>query len=99
MSGRTDQAWSSEEIEILCTLWKEGVNIRDIARKLRRNRSGVAQYAYRNRVKLGLEKRGPSRVKKRSQPKSFEEQWNGSVPFGHWSITKPWRSSCSKSQR
>jgi len=91
MSGRTDQAWDHKEVELLCTLWREGIAVKEIAKKLKRGYSGVCQYAYRNRKKLGLERRGPPRVINRPETKSFDELWSGVIPCGHWTITKRWR--------
>ena len=83
------QAWKQEEIDILVTMWHQGETAADIARKLNRKRSSILQYAHRNREKLGL---GYRQTVARARPKntSFEQQWHGSVPFGHWTITKAW---------
>ena len=85
--------WTKQEIATLCTLWKEGVSSNKIAVILNRRRSAITQYLCRNRDKLGLEKRAErigGRPSKRSKD-PFEIQWAGSVPCGHWMITKPWR--------
>ena len=83
------QAWKQEEIDTLVTMWHQGETAADIARKLNRKRSSILQYAHRNRAKLGL---GHRQVVAKARPKnlSFEQQWYGSVPFGHWTITKAW---------
>lgn len=83
------QIWKEEEIDTLVTMWMEGEKVADIAKKLNRKRSSVIQYAHRNREKLGL---GYRQTVARAKPKntSFEQQWHGSVPFGHWTITKAW---------
>ena len=83
------QAWKQEEIDILVTMWHQGETAADIANKLNRKRSSILQYAHRNREKLGL---GHRQVVAKARPKnlSFEQQWYGSVPFGHWTITKAW---------
>jgi len=83
------QAWKQEEIETLVTMWHQGETAADIAIKLNRKRSSILQYAHRNRAKLGLERRMPV-VKAKRKNLSFEQQWYGSVPFGHWTITKAW---------
>ena len=83
------QAWKQEEIETLVAMWHQGETAADIAKKLNRKRSSILQYAHRNREKLGL---GHRQVVAKARPKnlSFEQQWYGSVPFGHWTITKAW---------
>ena len=83
------QAWKPEEIDTLVTMWHQGETTADIAKKLNRKRSSILQYAHRNRDKLGL---GRRQVVVKAKPKnlSFEQQWYGSVPFGHWTITKAW---------
>jgi IS30 family transposase len=84
--------WTKEDVDTLVELWKAGVSSNKIAKKLNRRRSAITQYLCRNRDKLGLQKRA-ERVggrPRRSVKDSFEIQWAGSVPFGHWTITKPW---------
>ena len=71
-------------------MWNNGDTVSDIANKLNKKRSAVAQYAHRNREKLGLGHRQVVVQAKRNQPVPFEKQWYGSVPFGHWTITKAW---------
>lgn len=83
------QSWTQKEINTLVDMWSNGDTISDIANKLKKKRSAIAQYAHRNREKLGL---GYRQTVARARPKntSFEQQWHGSVPFGHWTITKAW---------
>jgi len=84
-----EQSWKQEDINALVEMWKNGDTVSDIANKLNKKRSAVAQYAHRNRNKLGLGHRQVV-VQARSKKLPFEQQWLGSVPFGHWTITKAW---------
>ena len=84
------QAWTKKEITSLVDMWRNGDSIADIANKLKKKRSAVAQYAHRNREKLGLGHRQVVVQAKRKQKPPFEQQWAGSVPLGHWTITKAW---------
>ena len=85
-----EQSWKQEDIKTLVEMWRNGDSIADIANKLNKKRSAVAQYAHRNRAKLGLGHRQIVVRAKRKQKQPFEQQWSGSVPFGHWTITKAW---------
>lgn len=84
------QSWTQKEIKTLVDMWSNGDTISDIANKLKKKRSAIAQYAHRNREKLALERRMPIVQAKRKHKQPFEQQWLGSVPFGHWTITKSW---------
>jgi hypothetical protein len=88
---RVDQAWSHEDIDLLCKLWKEGVATKEIAKKVQRKQPAVIKYVSRNRKKLGLEQRGMTPSGRKPNPYSFDELWSGVIPCGHWMITKPWR--------
>lgn len=86
--------WSPQQVELLKKLWHEGVSSLDIALKLGKSACSVRGYVSRNRKSLGLEKRQDAHnlhLRPRSV-QDFERQWIGSVPFGHWMITKPWKT-------
>ena len=86
--------WTKEEVDTLVHMWKDGVSSGTIATKLNRRRSAISQYLCRHREKLGLEKRmEPVGGRPRKNKGSFEESWKGTVPLGHWMITKPWRKA------
>ena len=84
------KTWTKEEEETLVKLWKEGKTCKEIGIQLKRKRSAIGQYISRHRERLGLDRR-PSAMVVRKSKDPFEIQWSGSVPFGHWMITKPWR--------
>ena len=88
------KGWEHKDIDTLKKLWEEGLPTSMIAKELNKKRSAVTQYVFRNREKLGLEKRQDIVIKpfrKNKRYISFEDSWKGDVPFGHWMITKPWR--------
>lgn len=76
--------WPSEDIETLRSLKSRGVPIADIATKLGRSKESVKGFCRRFSEVYDIP------VKRRSDC-NFDKEWHGSVPFGHWSITKPWR--------
>jgi hypothetical protein len=82
--------WTKDDVDTLVKMWKSGMSSNKIADKLKRRRSAVTQFICRNRVKLGLEKRGHD-FGGRPKRGTFDQQWHGPVPCGHWMITKPWR--------
>ena len=65
----------------------------EIAEKLNRKRSTISMFVSRHAKELGIEKR--MHLCYGGRPKStkllsFDKQWQGSIPRGHWMITKPW---------
>jgi len=76
--------WPSEDIETLRSLKSQGVTIAEIATELGRSKESVKGFCSRfaEVYDIPLERRSNS---------NFDKEWHGSVPFGHWSITKPWR--------
>lgn len=82
--------WSEDDIRTLQRMWREGYTSLDIGKAVNRSPSTVRQYVVNNRDNLGLHKRyAPQKTDYRNQSE-FEKLWYGSVPFGHWSITKSW---------
>jgi hypothetical protein len=83
-------AWSEEDQETLVKLWKEGVTVLNIAKKLKRKRAAVTMYITRHGKRLGLEKRADYNVNFKPRRENFDIAWEGPIPCGHWMITKPW---------
>jgi hypothetical protein len=87
------KAWSQEDIATLRKMWNEGHSSHAIADAVNRNSSTIRQYVTKNRDWLGLEPRTRYGVLPYKNTSEFDKQWYGSVPFGHWTITKPWRTT------
>jgi len=85
--------WNESEIELLVDLWGKGFTTKQVAHELGRTSAQVRVYVSRHREELNLERR--SEYFRVMTPTSsviteFEKEWQGSVPYLHWSITKPW---------
>jgi len=86
--------WTKDDVNTLCRLWHQGASTRYIAEALDTSNASVKMYVQRHRKELGLERRQSRPVKrKRSTRPEFDNQWYGHVPFGHWLITKQWRTT------
>ena len=85
-----NKAWHKDTEADLIALWKQGVEVKDIAAMLGKSRDSVRMYASRHRERLGLDVRTGAENKSRKMMSELDRQWQGPVPFGHWSITKPW---------
>ena len=74
-------------------MWREGYTAPEIAEEIGKSTDNVRMFASRNREKLDLEHRGNPEYKGRpsGDTTEFEKAWKGSVPRGHWLITKPWK--------
>lgn len=79
--------YSERDIETLIRMWEEGRTAAEIGVWLSKSTQSVRQFIHRNREKYDLEKKERGRRMSRS---SFDKQWHGVVPCGHWMITKPW---------
>ena len=82
--------WTDKDIETLQRMWREGYSSYAIADAVNRKPNSVRQYVANNRDLLGLSKRTRYEVKPYKSVTEFDKLWYGSVPFGHWSITKSW---------
>ena len=80
-------SYTKKDIKTMQKMWAEGKTAVEIGEALRKTEYSVRQFMHRNREKYGFEKKQPGRPFCRAK---FEKQWYGGVPFGHWSITKPW---------
>ena len=90
----TKLLWTEEQKRLLVKLWKERYTAQYIGKKIGKKPQAVRQYVSRNKHKLGLTARDFTNwknVKDKLGHERFNEQWHGSVPRGHWMITKPWK--------
>jgi hypothetical protein len=88
-----DRQWSDEQVDTCVDMWRDGYSAVEIANEIGKNQNNVRMFIYRNRKKYDLEKRhngGWDNSRIRIPVSDFEKQWYGSVPLGHWTITKPW---------
>tara|TARA_R110000868_G_scaffold359930_3_gene621966 strand:- start:2199 stop:2528 length:330 start_codon:yes stop_codon:yes gene_type:complete len=99
MPGNKDATkWTQDRIDKLVSLWKQNLQTREIAVRMQLSGEIVSGYVYRHGKKLGISPRTKAWYKEQgfrfgrrtNAAKSFEQDWAGSVPFGHWIITKPW---------
>ena len=91
--------WTEEEVAILVTMYNENMSYDDIGHRLnktwgavknavaKRRRKGFTDLPYRNKDKVIRTYEEEFGLK----TSLFDRAWQGAVPFGHWSITKPWR--------
>jgi len=84
-------AWEQEDIDKLVELRNSGVSMPKIAEELGKTHSSVKMYVQRNGKALGLRPALDFKPRAKSQNTAFDKEWYGTVPFGHWLITKPWR--------
>ena len=85
--------WTKEQQDTLVSMWNSGCPSAEIAKTLNRKRSAISMYVQRHADRLGIKKRMEQCYggrPKSTKSKSFEKQWHGPVPCGHWMITKPW---------
>lgn len=83
--------WTDEQVQTLVTMWTQGATKRQIANKLDKSVNAIKMYLERHRNELGLKRKCDINQRPKSQRPQFDREWYGAVPFGHWSITKPWR--------
>jgi len=86
-------AWEQKDIDKLVELRNSGVSMPKIAEELGKTHNAVKMYVQRNGKALGLRPALDFKKPAKAQCRGFDKQWQGSVPFGHWTITKPWRRS------
>ena len=81
--------WNEQDLMTLRRMLASGKTSVEIGEAVNRNSTTVRQFIRNNAEKLELDV-PMIRGRYRYNPKSFEKQWLGSVPFGHWAITKAW---------
>jgi len=95
--GGYNVPWTEEEIETTIRMYKESKTNYEIGCAIGKTGDAVKTKLGKLRKQFNLAPRSQSLLKKgnrRRPPKgmtSFDRDWQGSVPFGHWMITKPWK--------
>tara|TARA_R110000823_G_scaffold77781_4_gene177389 strand:+ start:396 stop:746 length:351 start_codon:yes stop_codon:yes gene_type:complete len=83
--------WSGRDIDRLKELWVTDKTIAQIGDLMNRTPTSIQSYLKKNREALQLKKRPRGGALRRKRTTVlFDKDWNGAVPFGHWSIIKPW---------
>ena len=82
--------YTEKDIETLIRMWGDGYTATEVGNAIGKSMASVRQFIHRNRKKYDLEvKEGGRHIPR----KTFDKQWHGSIPCGHWMITKPWRKA------
>jgi len=82
--------WNEQDLLTLRRMLAKGHTSTEIGDAVGRNATTVRQFVRNNADKLELDM-PLIQGRYRYNPKQFNKQWKGSVPYLHWSITKPWR--------
>ena len=80
--------YTEKDIETLVHMWGDGYTATEVGNAIGKSMASVRQFIHRNRKKYDLEVKEGGRYVPRQ---SFDKQWHGAIPCGHWMITKPWR--------
>lgn len=94
--------WTQEQVDDLIKLYREGLTFEEISlkigithastkAKLTALRQSGVDLPYRD-PKVLAKKRLETIAKGGKPPSEFDREYQGAVPFGHWTITKPWGS-------
>ena len=82
--------WSEKDVLTLRRMLLDGKTSPEIGKALNKSAATVRQWMSNNRTSIEDVLMERPRNGGRFYC-SFEKQWKGSVPYLHWSITKPWR--------
>ena len=77
-----------ETIETIRTMRRNEASLAEIAQATGLKRNQIAHFLNRYGATYGIAVRTKA---KNRQVSEFDKQWQGSVPYLHWTITKPWR--------
>jgi len=97
--GGYNVPWTQEEIETTVRMYKENKTNLEIGIEIGKTGDAVKTKLGKLRKQFDLAPRNQSLLRrgtKSAVPKGmtpFERDWQGSVPCGHWMITKPWKKA------
>ena len=92
--------WTQADIDELVSLYLEGVPLEELAERIGKSypstkaklttlrKSGV-DLPYRDQKLIQATRRKTMNLGEK-RVTAFDLEYQGAVPFGHWSITKPW---------
>jgi len=86
----TNTTWDQADIHMLVHMRNTGSSVTQIAEELGRSCSSVKMFISRHGEALGLKPRIDFKAPAKSYRPQWDKEWHGCVPFGHWTITKPW---------
>ena len=93
--GGYSKPWTDEEYDMLVKLYLEDKSNYEIALAVGKTQAAVKAQIVKVRKERNLPYRDKavSYMKRRDLPKietEFDRAYHGSIPCGHWLITKPW---------
>ena len=96
--GGYNVPWTKEEIETTIKLYKESKTNFEIGSAIGKTPDAVKTKLGKLRKQFDLPPRDQSILRKTNKANPlgltpFERDWKGTVPLGHWMITKPWRKA------
>ena len=94
-------SWTQEQLDELVKLYLEGLTFEKISLQLGMSHASTkakitflrqkgVDLPYRDRQSIA-ETISKTMKSGKKQSTAFDREYRGSVPFGHWIITKPWR--------
>ena len=85
---RGQSSWTDEEINKLRSLRNNGADMTTISKEIGKSYGACNNFIQRYADRYGI------KTKRRNQAsKAAYSEYNGPVPYLHWTITKPWRIS------
>jgi len=87
--------WERDKIERLVEMRNNGSSAQEIADAIGKTRGSVKMFIERHRDALKLRPHINNKAPAKSFRPEWDREWYGSVPFGHWMITKPWNTKAS----
>lgn len=83
------ETWNEQDLMTLRRMLADKKTSVEIGEAVNRNPTTVRQFIRNNAEKLSLDV-PMIQGRYRYNPKEFDKQWYGAVPFGHWALTKLW---------
>lgn len=98
MRGGHNKPWDQKDLDKLVEMYLEGKTNSQICLTLKKTEGAVKCKIQKVKKVLNLPDRSSisgyksTPVGQSQLNSAFDRAWQGSVPFGHWTITKPWGS-------
>jgi hypothetical protein len=97
--GGYNVPWTEEEIETTIRMYKDHKTNFEIGSVIGKTPDAVKTKLGKLRKQFNLPPRDQSLLRKGTKADvpqgmtAFDRDWKGSVPFGHWTITKSWKKA------